>query len=141
MPPSPLLSWKAMFSMSIACFTMKCSPSLCCSVSHVQLFETPWTSAHQASLSFSISQSLLELMFWEVLYAGISPLGGGHHYHHYPDHSLVSRQTIGRQHPSAGNWITDLLSMAPIPVHFSLLIPRMSTFTLAISCLTTPNLP
>ena len=29
----------------------------------------------------------------------------------------------------------------PIPVHFSLLIPKMSTFTLAISCLTTSNLP
>ena len=30
---------------------------------------------------------------------------------------------------------------SPIPVHFSLLIPRMSTFTFAISCLTTSNLP
>ena len=30
---------------------------------------------------------------------------------------------------------------SPIPVHFSLLIPRMSIFTLAISCLTTSNLP
>ena len=29
----------------------------------------------------------------------------------------------------------------PIPVHFSLLIPRMSMFTLAISCLTTSDLP
>ena len=29
---------------------------------------------------------------------------------------------------------------SPIPVHFSLLIPRMSTFTLAISCLNTSNL-
>ena len=29
----------------------------------------------------------------------------------------------------------------PIPVHFSLLIPRMSTFTLAIACLPTSNLP
>ena len=28
-----------------------------------------------------------------------------------------------------------------LPVHFSLLIPGMSTFTLAISCLTTSNLP
>ena len=32
------------------------------SLSHVQLFPTPWTVAHQASLSFAISQSLLELM-------------------------------------------------------------------------------
>ena len=30
---------------------------------------------------------------------------------------------------------------APIPVHFSSLIPSRSTFTLAISCLTTSNLP
>ena len=28
-----------------------------------------------------------------------------------------------------------------MPVHFSLLIPRMLTFTLAISCLTTSNIP
>ena len=28
-----------------------------------------------------------------------------------------------------------------IPIHFSPLIPKMSTFTLAISCLTTSNLP
>ena len=32
------------------------------SLSHVQLFATPWISAHQASLSFSISWSLLKLM-------------------------------------------------------------------------------
>ena len=32
------------------------------SFSHVQLFSTPWTAAHQDSLSFTISQSLLRLM-------------------------------------------------------------------------------
>ena len=32
------------------------------SLSHVQLFEAPWTTAHQASLSFNISQSLFKLM-------------------------------------------------------------------------------
>ena len=31
------------------------------SLTHVQLFSTPWTAALQASLSFSISLSLLEL--------------------------------------------------------------------------------
>ena len=31
------------------------------SLSHVRLFVTPWTTAHQASLSFTISQSLLKL--------------------------------------------------------------------------------
>ena len=35
----------------------------CCSVaSHVLLFATPWTPKYQASLSFTISQSLLKLM-------------------------------------------------------------------------------
>ena len=32
------------------------------SLGHVQLFVTPWTAAHQASLSFIISQSVLKLM-------------------------------------------------------------------------------
>ena len=32
------------------------------SLSHVQLFATPWTAAHQASLSFIISQSLPKVM-------------------------------------------------------------------------------
>ena len=32
---------------------------------HVQFFMTPWTAAHQASLSFTISQSLLRLMSTE----------------------------------------------------------------------------
>ena len=32
------------------------------SLSHVQLFVTPWTAALQASLSFTISQSLLKFM-------------------------------------------------------------------------------
>ena len=40
-------------------------------------------------------------------------------------------------HSSRYNGQSELNS--PIPVHFSLLIPRMSTFALAISCLTTSN--
>ena len=32
------------------------------SLSYVQLFEIPWTAAHQASLSFTTSQSFLKLM-------------------------------------------------------------------------------
>ena len=35
--------------------------------SHVQLFVTPWTAAQQASMSFSISQSLLKLMSTESM--------------------------------------------------------------------------
>ena len=34
---------------------------------HVQLFVTPWTAAHQASLSFTISWSLLRLMSIELV--------------------------------------------------------------------------
>ena len=37
------------------------------SLSHVQLFVTPWTAAHHASLSFNTYQSLLKLMFIESL--------------------------------------------------------------------------
>ena len=34
-------------------------------LSHVRFFATPWTAAHQASLSITSSQSLLRLMFIE----------------------------------------------------------------------------
>ena len=34
------------------------------SLSRVRLFATPWTAACQASLSFTISQSLLKLIHW-----------------------------------------------------------------------------
>ena len=36
-------------------------------LSHVLLFVTPWTAAHQASLSFTISQSLLKLISIELV--------------------------------------------------------------------------
>ena len=41
------------------------------SVSRVWLLVTPWTAAHQASLSFTISQSLLKLMFIESMMLSI----------------------------------------------------------------------
>ena len=34
------------------------------SLSHIHLFRTPWTAAHQASLSFTISRNFLKLMSW-----------------------------------------------------------------------------
>ena len=37
------------------------------SLSHVQLFATPWTAAFQDSLSFTVSQSLLRLMSTELV--------------------------------------------------------------------------
>ena len=36
-------------------------------ISHVQLFATPWTAEHQASLLFTISQSFLKLMSIELV--------------------------------------------------------------------------
>ena len=42
------------------------------SLSHVRLFATPWTAAHQASLSFTISRSLLKVMSIE------SPMPSNH---------------------------------------------------------------
>ena len=39
------------------------------SFSSVCLFATPWTAAHQASMSFTISRSLLKLMFIESVMA------------------------------------------------------------------------
>ena len=37
------------------------------SLSHVQLFATPWTAAHQVSLSFTISRSFFKLMSIELV--------------------------------------------------------------------------
>ena len=42
--------------------------------SHVQLFATPWTAACQASLSFTVSPSLLRLMFLELVIPSNHPL-------------------------------------------------------------------
>ena len=39
----------------------------CCSDGHMHVFVTPWTAVRQASLSFTISRSLLKLMSIELL--------------------------------------------------------------------------
>ena len=44
------------------------------SLSRVQLFVTPWTLAHQAFLSFTISQSLLKLMAIESMMPSNQPI-------------------------------------------------------------------
>ena len=53
--------WK-LAKLGIKYLLTPCFPSLLLLFSHVQLFATPWTAAHQASLSFTISWSLLKLM-------------------------------------------------------------------------------
>ena len=51
-------SWKKANSLSILCVQVQ-------SHNCIQLFATPWTAAHQASLSITNSQSLLKLMYIE----------------------------------------------------------------------------
>ena len=46
-------------------------------LSCVRLFVTPWTAAHQASPSFTISQSLLKLMSIELVMPSIRQLNTG----------------------------------------------------------------
>ena len=58
-PTSPL--WRR----SALGFLWKIRPDQ--SLSRVRLFVTPWTTAHQASLSITNSQSLLKLMFIELV--------------------------------------------------------------------------
>ena len=41
--------------------TQHCKAIIVQSLNHVPLFATPWTAAHQTSLSFTISQGLLKL--------------------------------------------------------------------------------
>ena len=50
--------WATSFSLSIPQYSYVIVQSL----SHVQLFVTPWTAARQAYLSFTISRSLVKLM-------------------------------------------------------------------------------
>ena len=54
-------SWTWLKRLSSSSSVLGCCQSLSC----VWLFATPWTEAHQASLSFTISQSLLKLMSME----------------------------------------------------------------------------
>ena len=42
-------------------------------LNHVQIFATPWTAVHQASLSFTVFQSLLKLMLIESSHPLSSP--------------------------------------------------------------------
>ena len=64
-----------LYIMPIVCLCQYQPPTVstkaldcCCQwLSHVSLFVTPWTAGHQASLSFTISRSLLELMSIESM--------------------------------------------------------------------------
>ena len=87
-PPSafPVLSTSGPYIRASAAVTVQ-------PLSHVQLSVTPWTAARQASLSFTVSRSLLKLLSTESMMpsnhlilchpllllpsAGSPPLGGG----------------------------------------------------------------
>ena len=70
-------TWEtALLQPHCMCTTVHCTPTVNLleplvnvlqSISHVWLFATLWTAAHPASLSFTISQSLLKLMFIELV--------------------------------------------------------------------------
>ena len=69
----------------LACFTssslLKCTLLVVVqSLSHIRLFAIPWTAAHQASLSFTISQSLLKLVSIE----SVMPSNHLRLCHHFP---------------------------------------------------------
>ena len=57
----------AVEAWSLNHWTVREVPSSVQSLSHVQLFATPWTAACQASLSITNSQSLLKLMSIELV--------------------------------------------------------------------------
>ena len=58
---------KRFFSSSLLSAIIVVQFSSVQSLSRIQLFVTPWTAAHQASLCFTISQTLLKLMFIELV--------------------------------------------------------------------------
>ena len=83
------------------------------SLSHVRLFATPWIVAHQAFLSFTISQSLLKLMSIE----SVMPSN-----HQILCHPLLLLPSI---FPSIGV----LSSKSALPIRW----PKYWSFTLSIS--------
>ena len=79
-PPLPHLGHHAMLPLCLTpasgcqlhilppqCYGEPVSLSSVQSLSHVRLFATPWTAAHQASLSITNSRSLLKLMSIELV--------------------------------------------------------------------------
>ena len=64
-------------------------------LSHVLLFVTPWTAAHQASLSFTISRSLLKL----VSIASVMP----------SNHLILSSSSCLQSFPASGSFLMSQL--------------------------------
>ena len=103
-PEKPLLlSWKqhSFFQFS----------SVAQSLSHVQLFMTPWTAAHQAPLSITNSRSLLKLMSFE----SVMP----------PNHLILCRLLLllPSIFPSVRVFSNESFELFSRGVFFSLLVP------------------
>ena len=62
--PLSTVPWGFQFSLWIALLLFVVAAQ---SLSRVRLFATPWTAAPQASLSFTVSRSLLKLMSFEPM--------------------------------------------------------------------------
>ena len=67
--PQRTVSSSSAWDLSISCLKTRVQFSSVQSLSRVQLFATPWTAAHQASLSITNSQSLPKLMSIELVMA------------------------------------------------------------------------
>ena len=86
--------------------------SSCCysgsQLSRVQLFVTPWTAAHQASLSFTVSWSLLKLMSIAL----VMP----------PNHLILCRPLLLHlsQHQGLFQWVDVCLAQETIRWFFKL---------------------
>ena len=89
------------------------------SLSHVQLFATPWTAAFQASLSFTISQNLLKLMYIElVMTSSVIPFSFCRHSFPAPVSSLMSQLF-----PSGGQNIGASASASVLPMNIQDWLP------------------
>ena len=85
-------------------------------LSHVLLFMTPWTAAHQASLSFTISRSLLKLMSTESVHP-VSLI----------EEMVYSIFVIKRA--ASGIYLSRSTSESSVPMAIYFIFPNSSIFT------------
>ena len=85
------------------------------SLGHVRLFETPWTAAHKASLSFTITLSLLKLMSFE------SVMPSNHLILHHLLLPTMVVVGISQEYPRQGKVRLEIRSHVPSDGHFSFL--------------------
>ena len=94
----------------------------CCfqSLNHLSLFVTPWIAAHQASLSFTISQSLLKLMSIEsVIPSNHLAMLGGKFNMLYPYGSFVI-SLMSHNWPRRKSWVKERVKPLARPRPYTL---------------------